>query len=261
MTSQHSGAFFVPKLGATTKTGDKELIITKNNEKLNGLYLKEISINLKQMGFITQPSGNNLEVSFDGRSLCRVTPTGGVRYLEYEVKGEDRQAALDKVVDVVVQTAEYMRQMESAPQLKADSLEGDYRLLAEFNNTVLAGHPTQFGVQFITWEWVQNRTSLWQGEYFGPDSGSYDAAKQSFAVRSGLIQGSALFTPEQMMEIYHCSTEILAGLYPITDEQQKCLQSIIEQVEASVPDFDERLQKELEPDVSEIPESGGLQFS
>ena len=156
------------------------MIITKNIEELNDLYLKEVSVNLKQMGFTTQPSGSNLEVSFDGRSLCRVTPKGGVRYREFEIRGEDRHAALDKVVDTVVQTAEYMRQMDAAPRLEADSLEGDYRVLAEFNNTVLAGHPTQFGVQFITWERVHGRTSLWQGEYYGPDPGSYAAAKQCF---------------------------------------------------------------------------------
>ncbi len=62
------------------------------------------------------------------------------------------------------------------------------------------------------------------------------------------------------MEIYHCCTEILAGLYPIRDEQQKCLQSIIEQVELSVPDLGERLQKELEPEISESPEDSGIQF-
>ena len=230
------------------------------NEEAEKRYFDEAARALRREGFqVERLQDGYLNVMLNNQSLCEVYKVGGITY--NQIAAPELLAAKDKAFGIISTTAEYMRQMESAPQLKADSLEGDYRLLAEFNNTVLAGHPTQFGVQFVTWEWVQNRTSLWQGEYFGPDSGSYDAAKQSFAVRSGLIQGSALFTPEQMMEIYHCSTEILAGLYPITDEQQKCLQSIIEQVEASVPDFDERLQKELEPDVSEIPESGGLQFS
>ena len=34
-----------------------------------------------------------------------------------------------------------------------------------------------------------------------------------------------------MIEIYHCSVEVQAGLYSITDEQEKCLQSIIDQIE------------------------------
>lgn len=53
--------------------------------------------------------------------------------------------------------------MERAPQLKASGLEGDYRSLAEFNDIVLAGHQTKFGMEFVTWEWVQNHTALWQG--------------------------------------------------------------------------------------------------
>ena len=154
-------------------------------------------------------------------------------------------------------------QMESAPILTASGLEGDYRLLADFNNTVLAGHFTQYGVQFITWERVQNRTALHQGHYYGPNTGtdSYTAAKRDFATRSGLIPASALFTPEQLMEIYRSSTEALTGAYPITNEQQKCLESIIEQIERSVPDLSERLQKEWELSSLENPEDSGMQFS
>jgi len=70
------------------------------------------------------------------------------------VSNDSRSEALDKVTAIVKATAEYMRQMETTPQLTASSLTGDYRLLADFNDTVLAGHPTQYGVQFITWERV-----------------------------------------------------------------------------------------------------------
>ncbi len=47
------------------------------------------------------------------------------------------------MTDIAKATAEYMGQMEAAPQLTASGLTGDYRLLADFNNTVLAGHPTK----------------------------------------------------------------------------------------------------------------------
>lgn len=256
------------KKGADTFSREKELIITKSNEELNDLYLKEVSINLRQIGFTTQPSENDLEVSKDGRSLCRITPSGGVRYREEEVSGEDRQAALDKVVDTAVQTAEYMRQMEAAPQLTAESLQGDYRLLAEFNNTVLAGHPTQFGVQFITWEWVQNRTSLWRGDYYGPVPGCYAAAKQDFATRSGLVPKSALFTPEQLTEVYRSVHETLDEREPLTDQRRELLEKAAEQIERGVPDLTERVnlsnQQELELGLklnrTEGPEDSGMQF-
>ena len=41
--------------------------------------------------------------------------------------------------EIVRTTAEYMRQMEMAPFLKADGLEDGYKVLADFNGTVLAG--------------------------------------------------------------------------------------------------------------------------
>ena len=142
----------------------------------------------------------------------------------------------------------------------ANSLTGDYRLLADFNGVVLAGHPTRYGVQFVTWERSSDRTSLGSGHYYGPGGGadSYTAAKRDFATRSGLIPRSALFDQKQLIEIYHCSVEVQAGLYSITDEQGKCLQSIIDQIELSIPNLGELLDQEQN---IEAPEDGGMQFS
>lgn len=80
--------------------------------------------------------------------------------------------------------------MEQAPQIKASGLEGDYRALAEFNNVVLAGHQTKYGMEFVTWERVQSHTSLRQGHCYGD---SYTAAKQDFVTRSGLLQREGVF--------------------------------------------------------------------
>ena len=56
-------------------------------------------------------------------------------------------------------------------------------------------------------------------------------------------------------------TGILSAIYPITDKQQKCLQSIISQIECSIPNLGELLDQEQELEVSEAPENGGMQFS
>lgn len=42
--------------------------------------------------------------------------------------------------------------MGKAPDLKADGLGEPYKLLADFNGAVLAGHPSEYGVQFVNWE-------------------------------------------------------------------------------------------------------------
>ena len=92
-----------------------------------------------------------------------------------------------------------MTAMEAAPQLKASGLDGDYRILADFGGTVLAGTPSKYGVQFVTWDWDYDRTGVVHGHYFMEN---YDAAKQDFATRSGLIQKEQLFSPEQLTEIF-----------------------------------------------------------
>lgn len=229
----------------------------------NSNYYSELTHNLKHAGFTVSPEGNNLlPIKLDGQPLCCATESGGVRWQHSDI--DDRRSALDTVIAITKTTHEYMRQIEAAPKLTADGLEGDYRLLSEFNGTVLAGHPTEYGVQFITWERTHNHTGLWQGHYIGPGCGiaDYTAAKQDFAVRSGLIHASALFTPEQLTELYRSIDETLENIC-ITPERQKLLESAEQQIKLAVPDLDERceisMQMEEEYDTPDH-QKGGYTF-
>ena len=225
-------------------------------------YFRELTLNLQHAGFVVKPETDDglLPVELDGQRLCLALDTGTVRYWREDVADDYRSAALDRANSITKATAEYMSQMAAAPQLTTNSLTGDYRLLADFNGVVLAGHPTRYGVQFVTWERSSDRTSLGSGHYYGPGGGadSYTAAKRDFATRSGLIPRSALFDQKQLIEIYHCSVEVQAGLYSITDEQGKCLQSIINQIELSIPNLGKLLDQEQN---IEVPEDDGMQFS
>ena len=120
-----------------------------------------------------------------------------------------------------------MTLIEQAPDLKADGLGENYKLLAEFNGAVLAGHSSRYGVEFVTWEWSCGRTGLWQGHYYDPGSGpnGYLSAKQDFCVRSGLMDQHRLFTNEQLAEVYRCVSETLESAYLITPERQKLLEA------------------------------------
>ena len=57
-----------------------------------------------------------------------------------------------------MEVSEQLTAMEAAPQLKASGLDGDHRILADFGGTVLAGNPSKYSVQFVTWEWNYDRT-------------------------------------------------------------------------------------------------------
>ena len=208
-------------------------------------YLKETAIALAREGFRTDRTDTGkLRVLLDGAPLCEVTESGGITYRNEDINELERVAAKDKVYEIVRTTAEYMRQMETAPFLKADGLEDGYKVLADFNGTVLAGSPSKYGVQFVTWDWDYDRTGVVHGHYFMEN---YDGAKQDFATRSGLIQKERLFTPEQMTEIYRCCADSVDGdFFELTGEQEKMIRSVQQQIEECVPDLDERIRQQEE---------------
>ena len=122
--------------------------------------------------------------------------------------------------------------LENAPRLKASGLHGDYRVLADFGSAVLAGHPTERGVQFVTWEWDFNREGVHHGHYFQDD---YDAAKRDFTVRSGLVQKDALFEPEQLAEIYRALRFVREQDETLSFGRDQELAELMEQVGGLLP--------------------------
>ena len=123
------------------------------NAEEKSRYFQELTLNLQHEGFAVKPKTEEglLPVELDGQRLCLALDSGAVRYWREGAADKHRSAALDRAISITQTTTEYMGQMEAAPQLTASGLAGDYRLLADFNGVVLAGHPTQYGVQFVTW--------------------------------------------------------------------------------------------------------------
>ena len=138
----------------------------RNTEQQNR-YLEEVCTCLHRAGFETQPlEDSQLPVYWNGAPLCRITGKGSVFYRREDVDTPQTEEALRQAEDIAARTREYMLAMETAPQLKASGLEGDYRILADFNGTVLAGMHSKHGVQFVTWDWDYDRTGVSHGHYF-----------------------------------------------------------------------------------------------
>ena len=176
--------------------------------------------------------------------LCRITGKGSVFYRREDVDTPQAEDALYRVEDIAAKTLEYMTAMEAAPQLKASGLDGDYRILADFGGTVLAGSPSKYGVQFVTWDWDYDRTGVVHGHYFMEN---YDGAKQDFATRSGLIQKEQLFSPEQLTEIFRCCADSVdEDFFELTDTQEEMIRGIQQQIRVCVPDLDERIRQQEE---------------
>ena len=222
-------------------------------------YFAELKLALQKAGYTVQPVEDGLlPTEWNGRRLCQVTESGGIRFRTDDTTDPAAEVARGRVADIAGVVREYTTLMERAPALKADGLGENYKLLADFNGAVLAGHPTQYGVEFATWEWSYGRTGLWQGHYYGPGSGpsGYLSAKQDFCVRSGLMDQHRLFTNEQLAEIYRCVYETSESAYPITSERLKRLEGVAEQIRWAVPDLEELVCQSNERELEAMSEEG-----
>ena len=203
------------------------------NEPAQLRFLEETANQLRQNGFTVEPiEDHHLPVSIEKGCLCRISGKGSVLYRQENVDNIRAQDALQTVIDTVKMTSEYMAILETAPRLKASGLDGDYRILADFGGTVLAGTPSKHGVQFVTWDWDYDRTGVSHGHYFMEN---YDAAKRDFATRSGLVQKGALFEPEQLAEIYRALAFVREQDESLSFGRDRELAELMEQVGGLLP--------------------------
>ena len=203
------------------------------NETAQLRFLEETATRLRQNGFTVEPiEDHHLPVCWEKGRLCRITGRGSVFYRREDADTPQAEDALFRVEDIAAKTLEYMTAMETAPRLKATDLTGDYRILADFGDAVLAGHPTERGVQFVTWEWDFDRKGVHHGHYFQDD---YDAAKRDFTLRSGLVQKDALFEPEQLAQIYHALSFVREQDESLSFGRDQELKELMEQVGGLLP--------------------------
>jgi len=218
-------------------------------------YLAEVGRRLHHEGFRIWPEHEGLLlVEKDARQVCTVNIRGSMGYDPDYVRQNGLEDILEQVRMITRETNTYMHLMEQAPPLLAEGLTGDYRLLAEFNGTVLAGHHTQYGLEFITWDRTHDH-SLEHGHYYDTSSGAeaYAAAKRDFAVRSGLLPADVLFTAEQLAIIYDAAQNMTIHGLVSNPEQEKLLEGIMEQIQEAVPQV-----IDLANELTESPRPHGL---
>jgi len=213
---------------------EEDFTMNDQNETTQLRFLEETAIRLRQNGFTVEPiKDHHLPVCWEKGRLCRVSGKGSVLYRQENVDNIRAQDALQSVIDTAKMTSEYMAILEIAPRLKASGLDGDYRILADFGDAVLAGHPTERGVQFVTWEWDFDREGVHHGHYFQDD---YDAAKRDFTVRGNLVPKDALFEPEQLAEIYRALAFVRDQDESLSFGRDRELVELMEQVGRLLPE-------------------------
>jgi len=122
-----------------------------------------------------------------------------------------------------------------------------YRILSEYNGIVLAARDDSelgygHGLHLTTWEYSYNRTGFMHGHY----TTDYEAAKEDFAVRCGLIDRNKLFDETEMKLIRQGLVHLGANFPDLTYEQNTLLGKVVEKIEMLVPEIQEH--EELERD-------------
>ena len=202
-------------------TPQKEQFLQEVEQKL---LRKELDVTLREDGLI--------HVRWNEKPLCSVDRDGIVRFRPADITGPEVDRQLRTVIQTAGHVKEYMRIFERAPTLKVVGLDDTYKVLADFGDAVLAGRSCKTGAKFVTWEWDFDRQGVHAGHYFMEN---YEAAKQDFAVRAGLVESQRLFSDEQIAVIKNACEFALEDDATLSYAEEKQLHSVQEQIELLLP--------------------------
>jgi len=124
-----------------------------------------------------------------------------------------------------------------------------YRSLAAFNGVVLAARMENDSscLEYVTWRQTHGNTGVESGNYFS----DYEAAKEDFASRAGLVNRYKMFT-ETELKLLHQGLVHLGANYPhLSTEQMINVGKLIEKVEIIVPAIQARSVQEAHGLVAE----------
>ena len=196
-------------------------------------YLREVEQKLLHRELDARMLDDGLtHIRWNEKPLCSVDRDGIVRFRPADITGPEVDRQLRTVIQAAGEVKEYMRIFERAPALKAVGLEDTYKVLADFGDAVLAGQLGKKGARFVTWEWDFDRQGVHAGHYFMEN---YEAAKQDFAVRAGLVESQRLFSDEQLAVIRNACAFALEADATLSYAEDKQLQSVQEQIELLLP--------------------------
>lgn len=186
-----------------------------------------------------------LEVFLHGQPVLFVSPKNEV-FLLPEMSGNDEAGDLyHEVAQTANEVWDYVEAVQTSDLLSVSGLSEEFHLLADFGGALLAGREREqgCGYQFVTWIWDYHRTGVCYGHYYDND---FTAAKQDFAVRSGLISKAQLFSPEELTELYRGIEYLLENGPEPREEQLKAARTAREKIEYTVPILQEKLDHELD---------------
>lgn len=126
------------------------------------IFYREISEWLRKNEFDFSEKDGCIIVSIDGCAEAKIYNSGTIAALTKNVGDE-----YHKILQAAQKIYKYCSVYEKAALLKVSGLVGDYRSLAEFNETVLvAKYSEQNGLEFVTWDRTYDGNAVCQGNYY-----------------------------------------------------------------------------------------------
>ena len=166
-------------------------------------FFEELSRRLREGGVeSSNVEDRRLEIFLHGQPVLFVSPGNDVFLFPAGSNNPEASELYHRVAQTADEVYTYVEEVQTAPTLHISGLSEKFHLLADFGGAVLAGRELENGrgYQFVTWIWDYNRTGVSYGHYYDED---FCGAKQDFAVRSGLISKTQLFSPEELTELYY----------------------------------------------------------
>ena len=195
---------------------------------------KELAKRLRSR-FETEPDGDGwLAVSSDGMPLCRVKYNGNCTVNDDPYLSEEYLGKIAEVQNELLTVKEYVALYEHTPQMKAADVS-EYRQLASFGDAVLAAkYSENHGFEFVTWKQNEDGNAVFWGDY----SPNYEYAKESFAVRSGLIPESRLFSEQETANLCRCVDFAKGNCEALTYGQERQLDKLEEKLLYGYPSLE-----------------------
>ena len=164
-----------------------------------------------------------------GHILCRQDDGGYL--LGTEELTEDQKKICRDVFDLVRDIREYVEQYEASPPMDIPGIT-EYRKMAEYGDTVFgAMHSEDHGFMFSTWQLSKDRSDAFWGHYT-PD---YDAAKQDFSTRAGLVDADTIFTQKEAYLLYASLDYAKNNCECLTYEHDEQISALMEKLTDAYP--------------------------
>ena len=213
-------------LNSLLKTEDIRL-----NRQPVSIFNKEVMRRLSSEGYDVTADREWLTVMLNNKTIVKINDSD-IIYTDGDFYDKDKSEAAP-LSGIVRGIYEYCSSYEKAPPLKAADLSGNYRCLSEFNGTVLAAkYNADFGFEFVTWDRTYDGKAVRHGNYYG----DYAAAKENFAIRSGLVDSDKLFDNSELERIQKCVKFAMENDGNLHFDEYDNLQKLCEKISESVPE-------------------------